>query len=541
LIFKHYTLENMKTKYFKIFFTALIAIIFAFSSCVKDLNVIPIDPLLVTSATVYKNATAYKEVLAKCYAGLATTGQQGPSGQGDINVPDEGFSSYSRQYWYHQELTTDEAVIGWNDGTLYDFHYQNWDKYGEFIKMMYNRLYYQISLCNEFIREATPAKVSSRGITGTAADSVATYLAEARFLRALSYWHALDLFGNVPFVDENNAVGSFFPVRKTRAELYTYIETELLAIEPLLKNAKTNQYGRADKAAAWMLLGKLYLNAKVYTGTARNTECITYMKKVIAAPYTLETNYSYLFLADNNLCNEIIFPITFDGVHTQNWGGTTFIINAAIGGKMVPGDYGMGGGWGGTRTTPQFVDKFIDPSGATDTRAMFFTNGQVKSITTLGDFTNGYAITKWKNKTRAGVNGSNSTYPDTDFPMFRLADAYLMYAEAVLRGGTGGDPATALGYVNAIRERAYGNTTGDILSGDLTLDFIIDERARELYGECHRRTDLIRFGKFTGSAYPWEWKGGVKAGATTDSHFDLFPIPAADMGVNPNLKQNPGY
>jgi starch-binding outer membrane protein, SusD/RagB family len=527
----------MKTKYFKIFFTSLIALIFAVSSCVKDLNVTPIDPLLITSATVYKNATAYREVLAKCYAGLAVTGQQGPHGSGDINVPDEGFSSYSRQFWYHQELTTDEAVIGWNDGTLWDFHFQKYNQNGEFIKMMYNRLYYQISLCNEFIREAQPSKVSDRGITGAAADSVATYLAEARFLRALSYWHALDLFGNVPFVDETNAVGSFFPQRITRDKLYEYVEKELLSIEPLMKDAKTNEYGRADKAAVWMLLGKLYLNAKVYMGTEKNTECITYMKKVIAAPYILETNYSYLFLADNHLCNEVIFPVTYDGIHTKTWGGTTFIINAAIGGKMLPGDFGMAGGWGGTRTTPQLVDKFS----AGDNRAMFFTNGQNKSITDLSAFSDGYAVSKWSNKTRAGVNGSNSTHPDTDFPMFRLADAYLMYAEAVLRGGTGGTTGTALGYVNAIRERAYGGVAGDILSGDLTLDFVIDERARELYGECHRRTDLIRFGKFSGGSYIWEWKGGVKAGSSTDGHFDLFPIPAADLGVNPNLKQNPGY
>jgi hypothetical protein len=172
---------------------------------------------------------------------------------------------------------------------------------------------------------------------------------------------------------------------------------------------------------------------------------------------------------------------------------------------------------------------------------MFYTSGQSKSISDLSSFTDGYAITKWKNKTRAGVNGSNGTHPDTDFPVFRLADAYLMYAEAVLRGGTGGDATIALGYVNSIRERAYGGIAGDILPGDLTLDFIIDERARELYGECHRRTDLIRFGKYSGGAYIWEWKGGVKAGTSTDSHFDLFPIPAADMGVNPNLIQNPGY
>jgi hypothetical protein len=406
---------------------------------------------------------------------------------------------------------------------------------------MYNRIYYQISLCNEFIREAQPGKVTGRGITGASADSVATFLAEARFLRAFSYWHALDLFGNVPFVDENNKVGSFLPVQKLRADLFTYIESELLDVSTKLKDAKTNDYGRVDKAAAWMLLGNLYLNAKVYIGIDKNTECLTYIKQVIASPYSLDPSYAHLFLADNNTSNEIIFPITFDGIHSKSWGGTCFIINAEVGGSMTPADFGIAGGWSGTRTTSAFVDKFTDITGATDKRAMFYTNGQNKVITNMFSFTDGYAITKWKNKTSAGVAGSDLTFPDTDFPVYRLADAYLMYGEAVLRGGTGGDVNTALGYVNALRTRAYGDASGNIASGALDLNFILDERARELYGEAHRRTDLIRFGQFSTSTYVWPWKGGIAAGASTDSHFDIFPIPSTDIGANPNLTQNPGY
>lgn len=531
----------MKTKYFKILFAALIAVMFAVSSCVNDLNTIPIDPEVITSATVYKDANAYKEVLAKCYAGLAVSGQQGPHGNPDISGIDEGFSQYLRQYWLAQELTTDEAVISWNDGTLKDYHYQTWTSAGEFIRAMYNRLYYQVALCNEFIRESTDAKLNERGITGADKSTVEIYRAEVRFLRALSYWHAIDLYGNVPFVDENNQVGSFFPVQKSRADLFAYVESELLDIETKLVDAKANEYGRADKAAAWMLLSKLYLNANVYIGADKYTECLNYVKKAIASPYALEPTYANLFLADNNLCNEIIFPITFDGVHTRTWGGTTFIVNAGVGGSMVPAEFGIAGGWAGTRTTPQFVDKFTDITGATDKRAMFHTAGQSKSISDIFTFTDGYGIKKWKNKTRGGANGSDLTHPDTDFPVFRLADAYLMYAEAVIRGGSGGDATTALGYVNAIRTRAYGNATGNITSGQLNLNFILDERARELYGECHRRTDLIRFGRFSTSTYVWEWKGNVKDGASTDSHFDLFPIPSTDMGANPNLVQNPGY
>jgi hypothetical protein len=125
--------------------------------------------------------------------------------------------------------------------------------------------------------------------------------------------------------------------------------------------------------------------------------------------------------------------------------------------------------------------------------------------------------------------------------MFRLADVYLMYAEAVLRGGAGGDLSTALNYVNQIRERAYGDNSGDINQSQLTLDFILDERGRELYWECTRRTDLIRFGKFTGGEYIWPWKGGVKEGTATDNKYDIYPIPSSDITANPNLVQNPGY
>ena len=125
--------------------------------------------------------------------------------------------------------------------------------------------------------------------------------------------------------------------------------------------------------------------------------------------------------------------------------------------------------------------------------------------------------------------------------MFRLADAYLMYAEAVLRGGSGGSRATALGYVNALRQRAYSNTSGNITDSGLTLDFILDERGRELYWEGCRRTDLVRFGQFTNGSYVWEWKGNVKNGARTSSYRDLYPIPINDLNANPNLKQNAGY
>ncbi len=514
-----------------------------FSSCVKDLDTVPFDSSVATTISVYENPAAYKEVLAKLYGGLALSGQQGPAGKPDISGIDEGFGQYLRGYWYMQELTTDEAVIAWNDQTIKDLHWQTWGSSDVFIAAFYYRIFYQISVCNEFIRQTTDAKLDERGIGDQYREDIHYYRAEARFLRALSYWHALDLFGNVPFVTENDEVGAFFPNQIDRAGLFNYIESELKSIEPLLVPARQNEYGRADQGADWMLLAKLYLNAQVYIGQPKYTECLTYCNKIIAAGYTLEPNYRKLFGADNDHLNEVIFSINFDGLHTRTYGGTNFIVHAAIGGtSMVPGDYGIKGGWGGTRVTPDFVNKFSDITGNTDKRATFYTDGQNLDIQDISLFTDGYAVTKWTNiKSSNGAAGSNLDYPDTDFPMFRLADVYLMYAEAVLRGGSGGDMGTALSYVNLVRERAYGDTSGDISAGDLTLDFILDERARELYGECHRRTDLIRYGYFTGDQYLWQWKGKAHDGIATDSHFNLFPIPSSDMAANPNLVQNPGY
>lgn len=530
----------MQTKFFKII-TLLAVTSVLMVSCTKDLDRFPKYDL--TSEQVYKDLTGYKQVAAKLYAGLSLTGNSGPDGQGDIRGIDEGFSSYMRQYWQAQELSTDEAVIGWNDATIKDFHHMTWGSSDVFLRALYSRIYYQITLCNEFIRESTPAKLTERGISGTDATEIGYFNAEARFLRAVSYYHALDLYGNVPFITENDKVGSFLPAQKNRAQLFAYVEGELKAIETLLKDARTNEYGRADKAAAWALLSKLYLNAEVYlgTGSKKYNESIDYAKKVIAAGYTLVSNYKNLFLADNNATStsEIIFPITFDGGKSRTWGGTTYLVHAPIGGSMSAGAHGVDFGWGGLRTTSAFVNKFNGPAG--DNRMNFYTSGQNLTINDIGSFNDGYAVVKFRNVTSTGANGSNPTWVDTDFPMFRLSEMYLNYAEAVLRGGTTGDAATALTYINLIRRRAYGNTSGDITSVQLNQGFVLDERARELYWETSRRTDLIRYGLFTTNGYLWQWKGGVSAGQAVADFRNLYPLPASDVVANPNLVQNTGY
>ena len=340
-----------------------IGIVFLTSSCFNDLDTEPIDEDEVTSAKVYDDPSSYKRVLGKLYAGLSVSGQQGPSGQADISGIDEGFGQYLRGYWYHQELTTDEAVIGWNDQTIKDFHEQDWSSSDNFIFAFYSRVFYQISLCNEFLRETTDAKLDSRGVDSSLRGEVQVFRAEARFLRALSYWHALDLFRNVPFVTEADQVGSFFPEQTDGAALFAFLEAELKDIEGTLLPAKTNEYGRADQAAAQMLLAKLYLNAEVYTGQAKFSECVEYCDKIIASGYALDPEYGNLFLADNNESSEIIFPVTYDGVSTRTWGGTTFIIHAAVGGDMDPAAFGIDGGWSGIRTTSGLVNKFPATTG----------------------------------------------------------------------------------------------------------------------------------------------------------------------------------
>lgn len=526
----------------RIFNTALITILgfLLFQSCTKKLDLQPTND--VTSEVVYSTPMGYKQVLAKTYGAFALTGNQGPAGSGDVQGIDEGFSDFFRLYWKAQELTTDEAVIAWGDVGIQDFHNMNWSSNNPFLTGLYYRSLYQITLANELIRESAPEKVSGRGITGADATNIQQYAREARFLRAYQYWVLMDLYGNPPFVDENTPIGAV-PEQATRSEIFEFIEDELLAIEPDMPAARSNEYGRADKGAVWALLARLYLNAAIYTGAPRYADAITYSKKVIDAGYSLISNYHWLMLADNHLnTDEFIFTINYDGVKTQGFGGTTFLTHASVGGSsMSPAAFGVGGGWGGIRTTKNLVNLFPDVTGAQDKRAQFYIEGQNIEIADQTQFTQGYAVTKYRNLRRNGSAGQSPDYSDIDIPLFRLAEMYLIYAEAVVRSGATANLPAATEYINNLRTRAYGNTSGNITSGQLTLDFILDERARELYWEGHRRTDLVRYDRFTTATYLWPWKGGIPSGTGVASYRNIFPIPSRDLNVNVNLTQNPGY
>jgi len=513
------------------------ALLMVVAAACTDLGVEPRST--VTDVNVFRDQASYRAFIAKIYAGLAVSGQQGPHGQPDIEGIDEGFSQYLRLYWELQELPADAAVIAWGDVGLPEMNTQLWAVNNNFVGGMYYRVFYQVVLANEFLRQTTDAKLTERGHTSSALRAEITqYRAEARFLRALSYWHGLDFFGRIPLLTEADILGTL-PPQRTPTEVYDFVVSELNAILADLPAAGPATYGRATAGAAQMLLAKLYLNAEVYTGTPNYTGALTAASAVIAGPYSLTPVYVNNFLADNHTSPEIIFPVTQDGLRTRTWGAMTFLIHASIGYNdgMSPGSYGVDGGWGGIRLKPEAYQLF----GAGDTRSSYFyTPNHTVGVAALGEFRNGIAAPKFSNVTSTAAPGSHSQHVDTDFPMFRLADAYLMYAEAHLRGG-GGNATTALDYVNALRVRAYGDSTGVIIAPQLTLDFILDERGRELLWEAHRRNDLIRYGRFTGSAYTWSWKGGTEAGGSTPDHLKLYPIPANELIGNPNLTQNQGY
>jgi hypothetical protein len=529
-------------KFLSYFFLAILGISMTFTSCTDDLNVTPKDDDEFLSETFFQDPDSYKQVLAKLYAGLYVGGNDG-DGRPDISGLGGDFSSYLRLLFVTQEFPTDEAIIAWADGTLPTLNTQMWSPNNEFLYGTYSRASYHISLANEFLRQTTEEKLAARGVDANLKAEIATFRAEARFLRSFSYVVLMDLFGNVPITTEADPVGFYYPEQKSRAEVFAFVESELKDMDTNLADARSNEYGRIDKIAAKFLLAKIYLNSKVYTGTERYNEVATLSSEIINSGYTFANiPYAHLFSADNDrngAQNEFIFPVISDGNAIRAvGGGMSFIIHASIGGSMDAAASGMDGGWQGIRARKEFVALFPDATATADKRGMFYTDGQSLDINNVGTFTDGYAVTKFTNVNSNGSAAQRNDIPDTDFPMFRLSDAYLMYAEAVVRGASTGNLATATGYINQIRTRA---SAPAVTSADLTLDFILAERGRELYWECHRRTDLIRFGKFTGGSKIWQWKGGTMNGAATEAYRDLMPIPAKTIQANPTLKQNAGY
>lgn len=513
-------------------FGYMIICLFILSSCINDLDTEPrieqsLDNLL------SDDPNAITGILAKLYGGLVIHGQ-GVPGSGnqiaDIIGDDPGETVYFRSLWNLQEMPTDIVKNRWGDNGLDPLTTATgWIATNKFFGYMYNRIFYQVGQVNNFILEVTPRDFEEKDL----------FIAEARFLRALAYYHAMDLFGGVPLVTEADGIGGANKPRSSRQEIFEYVESELLAIENTIP--VSSQYGRVNRATIQMLLAKAYLNAEVYTEQSKYTEALDYISRVINdGQFSLSDNYQSIFQGDNFLSSEIIFPLIGDRLNTQSFGNTTYLINGSLSTEtMNIADFGAENGWTGHRCTPALYSLFGNLETTGDSRAIFWTDGHQFEMEDYRQWSDGYPTTKFRN-TYAQGDAPVMNFSDVDIPFFRLADAYLMYAEAHLRGG-GGDIGTALSYINQLRERAYGDTSGNISAGELTLDFIIDERARELYYEGHRRQDLIRFGLFTGSTYNWPWKGGVVNGTSIPSHYDLYPIPLEALQANPNQEQNPGY
>lgn len=547
----------MKSKFKYIFPVALALMLSAgfTTSCTDKLDVTPISPKINTNANI--NA-----LFEKCYANLAMAGMgNGKSGDEPCDIAgysDAGMTGLIRQMWNVNELTTDEAVCSWGDGGLTELNTNTYSASSSMVQAYYSRLTVGITFCNQYLEEFS--------------NHDATMTAEVRFVRALQYYLLLDAFGNIPFT---TTVGQ--PKQITSKEAYEWLVQELNDIEPSLMDAKAktssdSNYGRADKAACWMLLMRLYLNAEVYTGTPQWEKAKEYAQKVIdskqTAGYDLNTTgangwtaYQMLFMGDNgesSAAKECIFPIYQDGKTTVSYGNSTFLVASCFNADMHANPKDLNGTnglvssqWAGNRAKAQLVKKFF-PNGdaphvqsyemtdeAGDDRAIFCGEKHQEVCDTLTAFSNGFGVAKFVAYKSDGSSSKDPAFSDGDFFFFRVAEAYLTYAEcdARLNGGTTTAKGTDL--INKLRDRAHATQRTNT---NYTLSDILDEWSREFYFEGRRRTDLIRFGKYSGNAnYNWEFKGNVKAGKNIEAYRKIFAIPASDLLGAKYLKQNPGY
>ncbi|GGG40055.1 RagB/SusD family nutrient uptake outer membrane protein [Bizionia arctica] len=497
-------------------------------SCSNDLDTEP-KVQLSLEEILANDPNAIEGIVSRLYASFALSGPNGPT-ESDIS-DDAGESPFLRGIINLQDFTADGMKNRWGDDGLDQLTTtSNWDANNKFFRYLYNRAYYTIPQCNNLL-----------SILNTATDipdsEEAIY--EARFLRSLAYFYIIDIFGKGVLVTEENLNETTPLPEASREELFNFVESELLEIQPLI--SLNNDYGRANRYVVSMLLAKLYMNAEVYTGTSRYTDALTYLNVVIdEGGYALATNFVQNFSGDNDNSSEIIFPLIADAVFSQSFGNTTYIVNGNLGTEtMNLSDFGASEGWSGHRATEAWYGLFGDLGTSVDARAsLFWTTGHNYVMADYKAWTDGYPSIKFRNTDSDGSSSGATQFSGTDFPLYRLADANLMYAECALQGAAGTDMTKALSLVNAVRTRS--NAT-PITMSDLTLDYILDERARELNLEGHRRTDLIRFGKFTGSSYLWPWKGNVQNGTSISTNYNLFPIPESALNANPNLEQNPGY
>lgn len=541
-----------------------------------DLNKGNIDP----NVDANPNITG---LYSKCYAGLI---MEGNDGNADFSINDAGKSTLLRNLFNFNEVPTDEAVCWWSDGGIADVAYNKFDPGNATLKNLYYRLMSNISYENHFL-------------SLDAAKADRTKYAEVRVLRAYNYFLMLDFFGDPTFIDkispetprQAHSYNSKFEEGKTytRAELlqlgreflFNWVESELLAAEPDLLEAKPEtdtdpDYGRVDKGTCWLLLSRLYLNAGTYLNNdGQNNQywdkALEYAERVINSDYKLFDDskmsneakangykpYDLLFMGDNGSNGascEALLPLMQDGDKTQGYGGSVFFVAALWDGTMQTvtdkNAATTANSWSGMRVRPQFVEKFFThPKDVVnkkaseiramnvDDRAILWGKDRTLEIGANDKFVKGIATPKWNNNYSNGGTPHDSYNVDIDFFLFRVAEAYLNAAEAEMHLN-GESSAKAKKYIDALRNRAHAG-----VRASYTLNDVLDERARELYCEGLRRTDLIRFNQFGGSqaTYNWELKGGSTNGTTFAKTYNVYPLPSSEVLSNKNLTQIDGY
>lgn len=534
-------------------YVAMACLAFCMTSCVQDLNTEPIDK----NSTTGFNQDA---LFSKIYATLGLTGQQGAAGSGDVDDIDEGWSGLFRVSWVLNEFPTDGGWWIWADPGVDQVRSITWDGENQLIACMYSRCLIDIKYCVHFLARAdstTTKDMQER--------------AEVRFIRALNYWYLLDMFKYAPFIEKESTKPTDYPEYKSRQELYDWLEKELIELTTLLPANRLGKY-RVDQTAAWLLLARLYLNAEVYTGKPQWKKAEDAAAQAIASGYKLHstskvnkegityTAYQQLFMGDNDnngAQNEAVLLVYQDGNYCRSYGGVQYVIAATRDGGMIP--WGISTSWKCFRTSPELVYKFFSksqadgikadeyhmPAEAGDDRAIFCSwvrknpnlwilDGKMKA-----DFYASWACPKFTALYSTAdslkqVKGSNSEWPDTDIPLFRIAEAYMTQAEAKFRQG---DVEGAKTIINDnIRKRANAKALEQLSETDLC-----DEWAREFWGEGRRRIDLIRFGRFAGpkadmAQYYWEGRGNATSYKPLEEYYNWFPIPSNDKKINPNFK-----
>jgi len=500
------------------------------SSCVGDLDQTPTDPNVKTELTTAEDWNGF---FARLYAGLVLSG--------NVTVSDAGAGVYTRVMWNLNEITADEAFIcdKWNDPGYKVLNYGTWSNNNEWIYAAYTRIMFQVRMCNQFISSFDPSAVE-----GISDEEGRAMIAEAKVLKDLSYYHLIDWFGRGPWITPDDPVGTV-PATIERKELFDRTTAELVELinSGDLKPAAQQVYGRLSREAARMLLAKLYLNAEVYTGTAMWDKCADQCLEITKTINTLAPEYKYLFCASNSKYvgnGEIIWGIPQDATEVQTYGGTTYLTAGAYreGAEEVdPEIYTVLGcqatPWSGLLIRPE-LSKALS---AADSRRLIFEGTYKEGIedvsgvgATCGGFMSiKYTYTDESDYYNAAGRENNNQFCSADFPMFRLADTFLMLAECQMHGVE----CNGLSYFNQVRERAGLDAVSAYNEKDL-----LKERQCELWWEGHRRQDLIRFNRYTGDTYLWSWKGGIYEGQNIEEYRKLFPIP---YQYAQTVGQNPGY